>query len=194
MVKWIAYAPQLVLMIVLVLEVFNILFQPFNTLPSNTLTHFAEAILATVAAGIVFAVRWPGAQPTAWMTFARAMDQSVSLVLFAIFGIIALFATYFGIPWRHRVYGIVIGFLFDLAIDTAVTTAVAQYSLSKRSVVWPIHMLAFLFTCGIWAYYFALPEMPRAVPKTEELNRILAVLKQNARWMRSINPNEIDSL
>ena len=185
---WIAYVPQLVLVIALTLELFNILFRPFATLPKNTLAHFVEAILAIAAAGLLFAVRWPGAQSSAWMSFLRAMDQCVSSVLFATFALVAIFATYFGIPWRHRAYGIVVGFLFDLGVDTAVTAAVAQYGLPSRSPVWAIHMLAFLVTCGIWAYYFAVPETPRAPLQLEQLDKIMAVLKRNFRWLESVNP------
>lgn len=185
---WIAYVPQLVLVIALTLELFNMLFRPFETLPRNTLAHFIEAIIAIAAAGLLFAVRWPGAQSSAWMSFLRAMDQCVSSVLFATFAMVAIFANYFGIPWRHRAYGIVVGFLFDLGVDTGVTFAVAHYGLPSRSPVWPIHMLAFLVTCGIWAYYFAVPETPRAPLQLEQLDRIMAVLKRNSRWLESVKP------
>jgi hypothetical protein len=193
-VYWTAYAPQLVLAIALTLELFNLLFKPFETLPRNTLAHFVEGIVAIAAAGLLFALCWPGAQSSAWMSFLRAMDQCVSLVLFATFALIALFATYFGIPWRHRAFGIVVGFLFHLGVDTAVTVVVAQYGLPSRSAIWPVHMLAFVIACGIWVYYFAIPETPREPLQLEQLQRILAVLERNSRWLKATDLNRTPDL
>lgn len=175
-VAWASYAPQLVLLITLVMEVFRVVFHPYDTLPKGTVTHFLEATIAVAIGAIAFAMWSPGEQPTGWMTFARAMDQATAQVLCAIFAMIALFSGYFGIPWRHRVYGIGVGFLFYLAVDVVVTTVVAQYKLPEYSAVWPLDMLAFLIACLIWAYYFATPEVPRAVPTLEQLRRVHTAL------------------
>ena len=175
-VKWAAYVPQFVILVALVLEVFQVLFHPYKTLPQRTVGHFVQAIVAVAVAAIALAIRYPGAQATAWMTFARAADEVVSWVLCAIFAFIVLFSVYFGIPWRHRVYGIGAGFLFYLSVDIAVTTVVAQYRLPAPSIVWPLDMLAFLAACLIWIYYFATAEVQRAAPTAEQLGQLRTVL------------------
>jgi len=179
-VVWVAYAPQLVLLIMLVLEVFRIVFHPYDTLPKGTLAHFVEATVAVAAVMVAFAIRYPGSQPTAWMTFARAMDQATAWVLTAIFAFIAIFSSYFGIPWRHRVYGIGIGFLFYLCVDVAVTTVVAQYGFAASRLIWPLDMLAFVVACLIWAYYFSTVETPRSVPTLEQLENVHSILNRIA--------------
>ncbi len=184
---WAAYGPQLVFVIMVVMEVFHVVFYPLKTLPKGTLAHFLVATITVAAVAVGFAVWSPGAQPTAWMTFARAMDQATAQVVCGIFAFIALFSGYFGIPWRHRVYGIGIGFLFYLAVDVAVTTVVAQYSLPQYSAVWLLDMLAFLVANVIWTYYFATAEVPRVVPTIEQLNRVHAALGRiavhlNPQW------------
>ena len=175
-VKWAAYIPQLVILVALVLEVFHILFHPYKTLPKGTVGHFVQAVVAVAVAAVALVFRYPGAQATAWMTFARAADEVVSWVLCAIFAFIVLFSVYFGIPWRHRVYGIGVGFFFYLSVDIAVTTVVAQYRLPAPSIVWPLDMLAFLGTCLIWIYYFVTGEVQRSAPTTERLKQLCAVL------------------
>jgi hypothetical protein len=128
-------------------------------------------------AAIAFAVVYPGAQASAWLTFARAMDQATSWVLCAVFGFIALFSSYFGIPWRHCVFGIGVGFLFYLSVDVAVTTIVAHFPLAFRAIWW-LDMVAFMVACVIWGFYFAAREVARPVPTLQDMQRIRAVLRR----------------
>jgi hypothetical protein len=185
--KWLAYVPQLAILIALVLEMFYLLFHPYETLPANTIRHFVTAAIAVAALVIALTLRFPGAQPTLWMTFARAIDQVVTWVLCLIFGLIVLFAKYFGIPWRHRLQGIALGFLIYLTVDVAVATVVAQLRLPPYSPVWSLGMVAFLAACFTWAYYFATEEVPRTVPTLDELRRIQAALRRIAGAVRGLS-------
>jgi hypothetical protein len=97
-------------------------------------------------------------------------------VLCGIFGFIALFSSYFGIPWRHRAYGIGLGFLFYLSVDVAFTTIVAQYGQAAFSAIRWLDMVAFMLACVIWILYFAMSEAARPVPSLEQLHRIHAAL------------------
>jgi hypothetical protein len=186
-VKWIAYMPQLAILIAVVLEVLHRLFHPFDTLPGKTMVHFIRATGAVAIAAIIFAIFHPGAQPTAWMTFARAMDEVVSWILCSIFVLVALFASYFGIPWRHRLYGIGLGFLLYLAADVTVTTAVTQLRLAPWNPVWLLDMAAFLTACLIWINYFRTAEVPRSVPTCEQIQQIRAILGNFANVMDGRN-------
>jgi hypothetical protein len=177
-VQWGAYVPQFIILVMLVFEVFHVVFHPYDTLPEGTLTHFLEAVFAVAVTAIAVAVRYPGTQPTAWLTFARAMDQVTAWVLCAVFGFIALFSKYFGIPWRHRVYGIGLGFLFYLSVDMVVTTIVAHYGTMAIRPIWWLDMVAFILSCIIWAIYFAAAEISRPVPSMEQLQQIRTALKQ----------------
>jgi len=194
-VKWATYGlPQLPIVIALVREVFHILFHPYNTLPKQTISHFMLATVAVAVLAVAFAIRYPGAQPTVWLTLARATDQVVSWVLCAVFGFIAFFAQYFGIPWRHRVYGIGAGFLLYLSADVVVETAIAQWRLPAYSPISYLGMLAFLGACMIWVYYFAAAEAPRSVPTLEELKTVKSLLEdlgaavKRVQWTPRSNP------
>jgi hypothetical protein len=183
MAKWLAYVPQVAILLAVVLEVLYLLFHPFEALPKNTVTHFLEAIGVVVAFAVTFAVLHPGAQSTAWATFARATDQAVSWVLCGVFILVALFSVYFGIPWRHRVYGIGLGFLLYLGVDVVVTTATAQFRLAPLSPIGLLDMVAFLVSCLIWGYYFYAPEVARTAPDAEQLEEIREIVAGFAKLL-----------
>ncbi len=177
---WGSWPLDLVCTVALVREVFFVIFHPFSTLPRRAIPNFLQATVAVSAVVLLFTLRFPGAQPTLWMTFARAMDQVVSWTLCGIFGFIVLFAKYFGIPWRHRVYGIATGFLFYLSVDTAVTTAVAQLRLPPYTNVKMVDMLAVFLECLIWIYFFTRPEESRLLPNLEQIKEIQALVGNHA--------------
>lgn len=172
---WVAYIPQSVILTSLLLEVMQIIFRPFEALPRGTLSNFAAAVFSILLLVVAFTIRFPGSQPSEWATFLRAMDQGVSWVLLGVFAVISVCAGLLGVPWNHRVYGIVVGFTFYLSVDVAVVTIAAQIS-SARNLIWPCDMAAFLLACGVWFYYFLQDEVPVLAPKIDEVRKIAAIL------------------
>lgn len=176
LVQWVAYVPQLAILIAVVIEVLYVLFHPFYTVPRNTALHFLGATGTVVLFAVGFSVIHPGAEATAWATFAAAMDQAVSWIFCGVFMLVALFSTYFGIPWRHRLYGIGLGFLVYLFTDVAVTTAIVQFHLPPFSLLRLLDMIAFLASCMIWGYYFFVPEVARIAPTCEQVEEMQAIV------------------
>jgi hypothetical protein len=185
--RWGAYAVQFVLLIAVVLEVVQIIFRPYEALPRGTLGNFVLATFTVVLFSAMFTVRFPGTQPSEWIMIVRAIDQGFSWALWAIFAIFVLFSSCLGIPWNHRLYGIVVGFFFYLSVDVAVVTMTAQFGLPKSSsYIWPLDMLAFLGACSVWTYSFAHAEVPRSVPTMAEVRRLSAVLSQYVVLIESL--------
>ena len=178
LIWWGAYWPQSVLLIAVVLEVIQIMFRPYDALPRGMLGNIWLAIFTVALLTTSFAVRFPGAQPSEWQTFLRAMDQGVSWTLLGIFAAISGFAGFLGIPWNHRLYGMVVGFVFYLLIDVVVVTMLAQVGITFGKYLWPVDMLAFLATCTGWTYCFTRAEVQRTVPTTDQVNRLAAVLSR----------------
>lgn len=173
-----AYPVQFVILIALVFEVVQIIFRPYEALPRGTLGNFVLATLTVAIFSVMFTVRFPGTHQSEWIMLFRAIDQGFSWALWGIFAILALFSSSLGIPWNHRVYGIIVGFFFYLSVDVAVVTMSAQLGMRVGSIIWPLDMLAFVFSCSVWIYCFAHAEVPRGVPTLEEIRRISAVLSQ----------------
>jgi hypothetical protein len=178
LIRWGAYIPQSVLLIAVVLEVIQIVFRPYEALPRGTRSNFVLAIFTFVFLTALFCFGFPGRQFPEWITFLRAMDQGISWSLLGIFAIIAVFAKALGIPWNHRVYGVVLGFLFYLSIDVVVVSMTAWRGFPVQNYISLVNMLAFLITCSEWTYYFAHEEVPRALPKMDEVIRLAEILSQ----------------
>ena len=128
-----AYPVQFVLLIAVVFEVVQIIFRPYEALPRGTLGNFALATLTVAIFSVMFTVRFPGTQQSEWIMLFRAVDQGFSWALWGIFAILTLFSSCLGIPWNHRVYGIVVGFFFYLSVDVAVVTMTAQFGLATAA-------------------------------------------------------------
>jgi hypothetical protein len=178
LIRWGAYVPQSILLIALVLEVVQIVFRPYDALPRGMLGNFVLSVITITLMTAAFTMKFPGGERSEWITFLQAMDQGVSWSLLGVFAMIAGFATLLGIPWNHRVYGIVAGFIFYLSVDSVVVTLVARIGPRFGNYIWPVDMLAFLVACSGWTYSFAHAEVPRRVPKMEELGRVAAILSQ----------------
>ncbi len=182
-----AYPVQFVLLIAVVLEVVQIIFRPYEALPRGTLGNFALATLTVAIFSVMFTVRFPGTQQSEWIMLFRAVDQGFSWALWGIFAILTLFSSCLGIPWNHRVYGVVVGFLFYLSVDVAVVTMTAQFGLAtSSSYIWPLNMLSFVVSCSVWTYCFAHAEVPRALPTMEEVRRISTMLSQYVVLIESL--------
>jgi hypothetical protein len=153
--RWGFYVVQFVLLIAVVLEVVKIIFRPYEALPRGTLGNFVLSALTVASLAVMFTVRFPGTHPSEWMMMLRTVDQGLSWALWGIFAIFAMFSACLGIPWNHRVYGIVVGFFFYLSVDVTVVTMTAQFGLRGNSYIWLLDMLAFLGSCSVWTYSFA---------------------------------------
>jgi hypothetical protein len=184
--RWGLYAVQFVLLIAVVLEVVKIIFRPYDALPRGTLGNFVLATLTVASLAVMFTVRFPGAHPSEWLMILRAVDQGLSWALWGIFAIFVLFSACLGIPWNHRVYGIVAGFFFYLSVDVAVATMTVQFGLRGNNYIWLLDMVAFMGACSVWTYSFAHAEVPRSVPTMEEVSRIMAVLGQYVVLIESL--------
>lgn len=184
--RWGLYAVQLVLLIAVVLEVVKIIFRPYEALPRGTLGNFVLATLTVAALAVMFTVRFPGAHPSEWLMLLRAVDQGLTWALWGIFAMFVAFSACLGIPWNHRVYGIVVGFFFYLSVDVAVATMTVQFGLWGNNYIWLLDMVAFMGACSVWTYSFAHAEVPRSLPTMEQVRRLSAVLSQYVVLIESL--------
>lgn len=184
--RWGTYGIQFVLLIAVVLEVVQIIFRPYDALPRGTLGNFVLASLTVASLAAMFTWKFPGMQPLEWMLLLRSIDQGMSWALWGIFAMLTAFSLCLGIPWNHRVYGIVLGFFFYLSVDVAVVTMTSQFGLYLNSYIWPLDMLAFMGACSVWTYSFAHAEVPRTVPTMQEVRRLSAVLSQYVVLIESL--------
>lgn len=174
-VVWGSDLPQSVFLIALLIEVFRGVFSPLKTLPQGTVSLFTEAVIGCIAIILVLTIMCPGEQYAYWLLVARAVDAGTSRVMLAVFILIVMFASYLGIPWGHKQYGIGLGFLVYLCTDVVITTIAAHFS-DLADKVWPVDMCAFLLACLLWVYYFIKADAPRMPVTTAQLRQLEAIL------------------
>jgi hypothetical protein len=121
------------------------------------------------------------------------MDQGVSCTLWGIFLLIGAFANLLGIPWNHRIFGVVSGFFFYLSVDVVVVTLTAQLGFSATRIIWPLDSLAFLLACYIWLYFFLREEVARTVPTMPQVIRIASVLNQYIGVVKALDQSRPSS-
>ena len=171
-----AYIPQFVILVALVLEVTRLLFQPYDSFPRGAKGTLALSCFCVAVGAVMFALSWPSAPTEEWIRFANGFDQALSITLWGIFGLFSVFSLYMGIPWEHRVYGVIVGFFFYLSVDIFVVPITARLGVAMSSYVWPIDMLAFLISLAAWTAFFHRSPVPRSSVTSEQLNNLLALL------------------
>jgi len=183
---WGAYPLQTVLLIFLVLEVIQNVFRPFDALPRNVLGNLTLAILAVGLLALAFTVRFPGATRSEWVIILKAVDQGISWTLWGVFVIIAAFTKALGIPWRHRLNGIIVGFALYLSIDVIVVTISTQGGDVMEKLFRPLDMTAFLSACCLWIWSFASVDVPQRVAVSVDVRRIASILCQYVVLVESL--------
>jgi hypothetical protein len=164
------------LMIAVLVEVFAAVFQPYYTLPKGTLRWFKIAFVSVILLTVATALCFPGSAPGNLMNTVLVLNRSSSVVFCGAYGFIAIFSTYFGIPWQHRTYGIGVGFLFLESVDIFAYTMIATYGYGIAAGISVVSMLAFTLTLITWMIYFARPEVPSRAPSLEQLKRLQKAL------------------
>lgn len=168
------------LMTVVLVEVFAAVFQPYYTLPKGSLSWFKIAFVALVLLTVATALCFPGSAPGNLMNTVLVINRSSSVVFCGAYGFIALFSSYFGIPWQHRTYGIGVGFLFLESVDIFAYTMIATYGYGIVAVINVVSMLAFTLTLITWIIYFARPDIPSRTPTLDQLKRLQKALDYTA--------------
>ncbi|MFB3916075.1 MAG: hypothetical protein ACE14M_05065 [Terriglobales bacterium] len=167
---------ELPIMIAVLLEVSAAVFKPYSTLPKGALRWFMGSLGAVVAITLALAVLYPAATSNESLRIVLVVNRSAALVFCGAFGFIALFSSYFGIPWHYRTYGIGLGFLLFLLVDIVAASVAVMYP-TMNEILLVVPMLAFTLAASTWLVYFAKPQTSRAAPTWEQLWQLREIVR-----------------
>ncbi len=184
-VNWGTRLVSLPLMIAVLVEVFAAVFRPYSTLPKGTVRWFRGVFSALILLTAGVALCFPGPAPGDWMNTVRVLNRSASIIFCGAFGFTALFSSYFGIPWRHRTYGIGVGFLLFMSVDIFTSSLSATYGYAISVALNAVIMLGYSLALITWIIYFAIPDTPSLVPTLEQLKRLQKALDYTAERAES---------
>jgi len=160
---WTGAALSIGLSFAVIYEVFTEVFRPFEGLRDlgGVLFRWATVVLILAAALITLtAANTPGPVST---RIVIALERSVRVMQCGIVLLMILCAPYVGLRYRHRTFGVGLGFGILAAVDLIAVGVVARIGLSATSSTFfnLARMSAFNFAAVLWTVYFLRPEPAR---------------------------------
>jgi len=163
-------------------EIFTHLFRPYEALQelARLLFRWAAAILILVA--VVSAASTPAADSSRLIAGILVLERSVRVVQCGLLFMLFLFSSYFGLTWRHLVFGIAFGFGLYASVQLSALAARAYLGAIGNQTYSLVTSGAYNIAVLIWVTYLYSPQPARravqAVPgsNVERWNQALLQL------------------
>ncbi|MGH9531288.1 MAG: hypothetical protein ACRD2Q_02785 [Terriglobales bacterium] len=169
---WIGEALGFVLVFAVIYEIMRHVLRPYDALwDVGRKLFFGVAGLLLVLAVVSAADTTAGADHNALMAWIYATGRSLRIVQCGLLGFLLLFSTYFGITWRHRVFGIALGLGLYASVELAATAVRSEVGWIGDDIYRQVRMVLSSCSVLIWAAYLLKPEPARVavgrVPQTQ---------------------------
>ncbi|MGH9603044.1 MAG: hypothetical protein ACRD24_11725 [Terriglobales bacterium] len=106
-----------------------------------------------------------------FMAWIMAAERSLYVVQCGLLVFMLLFSTYFGIQWRHHVFGIALGLGLFASVELAATAVRSEVGWIGHTTYSLVRQAAYTTATVIWAAYLLRPEPVREtvhrLPKTQ---------------------------
>jgi hypothetical protein len=161
-------------------ELFENAFRRYAGLQALGSVLFRWSFLVLFVLAVIMAVAAPGSDQYKVLAGIFTMKRTVTIVQAGLLGFLFLFASAFGVAWRHYLVGIAAGLGVYGAVELVAMVMRAKFgSVMDSSLSW-IVMLVNTCAVMIWAAYFVAPvrQTQPATPlpdsrRLEEWNRAL---------------------
>jgi len=147
-------------------EVFTEVFRPFIGLRDLGRTLFRWATLVMSLAALMMAVVNGPSDSHPLLVAVLMLGRSVRIMQCGLVLLMLLCSSYLGLSWRHRIFGISVGFGIIGAVDLIAVTLMSTWGLNAAGTLSLVKMAAFLFAALLWAGYMMSPE-PERMPASE---------------------------
>jgi hypothetical protein len=158
---WIAQAILIALRFGVIYEIFSLVFQPYEGLRQLAAVLFRWAGLALLLMAIFTAVAGPGNEPYWAFDGSIIVERSIDLVQCGLLIFLYLFSSYFGLTWRHQVYGIALGFGLIASIELVASAVGTEFSSLTNFIVNFLPRAAYDSAATIWIVYLLSSEPSR---------------------------------
>lgn len=182
---WIGEVFSFLLGFAVIYEVVGHMLRPYEALSGLGRKLFLGAgallVLAAVAAAANTSTALDQNALIAWMVVA---ERGLRMVQCGLLAFLILFSTYFGITWRHHVFGVVLGLGVYASVELAATAVRSEVGWIGHETYNLVRLMASACATLIWAAYLLRPEPERRavnhVPRTqvEQWNQALQEMWQ----------------
>lgn len=159
-------------MVAVLAEVFARVFDPYWYLLRATVRWYIVSLGALLACSIGLVFLFPTTASAGLTATVVLLNRSAAILFCGAFGFMALFSSYFGLPWQHRTYGIGLGFLLFLGVDVIMATAITAYGIMPNTIWQEISMLAYSLATVTWLGYFSRSYKDPELTNRDALHRL----------------------
>jgi len=184
--EWVDEVGSIVLRFAVIQEVFSVVFRSYPALKELGTLVFRWTIAVLVLVAVAVAAYGAGGYGPGLLSGLALLDRAVAIVQCGLLLFLFLFSSYFGLSWRHYVFGIALG----LGVFSSMQLATAAVQAEMGLLVPGSEVLDFIvmgtYHCSvlIWLFYLLVPERARGTARRvpshnlEEWNNALQRLLQ----------------
>ncbi|MFB3812631.1 MAG: hypothetical protein ACE14L_00855 [Terriglobales bacterium] len=171
---WGSESVDALLSLAVIQEVFSLVFREYGALERLGQILYRWAVIVLIAIAVASAASAPGTANSPLITGLLVLERSTDFVNCGLLFFLFLLSRYFGLLWRHVVFGIAFGMGVMTSILTITAALQAQFATSEL-VSRLIPPIAFDTAVAIWVWYCLAPEpkltVNRVLPGHEELQK-----------------------
>ncbi|HZQ21558.1 MAG TPA: hypothetical protein VFA89_02060 [Terriglobales bacterium] len=154
-ISWVGKAIEMALGFAVIYEIFRHVFRPYPALAQLGKVLFRWGLVVLV---FVVTLATASAPENGIVQGLVVLERGLSIIQCGLLFLLFLFSSYFGLTWRHYVYGIGVGFGFFGTILLATAALHAQLGPSFDDFSNLIEPLAYNCSVLIWISYLLRPE------------------------------------
>lgn len=175
---------EALLVSLVVLEILGRVLEPFETLPSRTVTRFCFWAVAGVCTTVVLSVLVPHAPlhraPTFWVDVPLTLERTIFLACAAVLWTILFQAKALGISWKSSLAEIAIGFVLYLTVQSTTRFVMGIYDNDLvRNIANEVAQFSYLIALASWIWTMTHRDPLPPHPEPEKLARVQELAKED---------------
>jgi hypothetical protein len=157
-VSWIGKGIEVSLSFAVIYEIFSYVFHSYDALQRLGSLLFRWCLVILLMLAVVTAASEAGSDASRLISAILLLQRSLSVVQCGLLFFLFLFASYFGVVWRHYVVGITLGFGIFGTVELATSALRTHLGPSFDGVYKLVLPLAYGCSILVWLTYLLKPQ------------------------------------
>ena len=155
---WIGETVSVGLGFTVIYEIYRKAFRNYDALRQLGAIMFGGAAVVLLVAAVLTAASAPGADAPGIVRAMVLLERSVRVMQCGLLAFLFVLSSFFGLPWRHRLFGIALGFGVFATIELAALAVRSHIGGIADTALTRVNSAA--YACGvlIWVCYLLAPE------------------------------------
>lgn len=155
---WLGNAIEVVLSFAVIYEIFSQVFRSYEALRKLGLLLFRWSVVVLAMLAVVSAASEPSNDASRLIGGLVVLQRSLSVVQCGLLLLLFLFASYFGLTWRHYVFGIALGFGILGTAQLAIASLRTHFGPNLDTAYSLVLPIAYNCSVLVWVTYLLRPE------------------------------------